>query len=91
MDSRLHGGNGHQPPYKHYKLVMHYNYPESTPPEEVLCVRACEYLLHGDLRLRGHVLLGVADAGGVLVLGHGTHGGGSRRRTGGTLAQSLGG
>ena len=34
------------------------------------------YLLHGDLRLGGHVLLGVTHPGGVLVLGHGPHRGG---------------
>lgn len=31
------------------------------------------YLLHGDLWLRRQVLLGVADAGSVLVLGHSAH------------------
>lgn len=31
------------------------------------------YLLHGDLWLGGHVLLGVAHASSILVLGHGAH------------------
>lgn len=35
------------------------------------------YLLHGNLWLGGHVLLGVAHTGSIFVLGHGAHWGGS--------------
>lgn len=35
------------------------------------------YLLHGDLWLGGHVLLGVAHTSSILVLGNGAHWGGS--------------
>lgn len=48
------------------------------------------YLLHGDLWLGGHVLLGVAHTSSILVLGHGTHWGSSGRSTGRALAKGLG-
>lgn len=35
--------------------------------------RFTPYLLHGDLWLGGHVLLGVAHSGSILVLGHGSY------------------
>lgn len=48
------------------------------------------YLLHGDLWLGGHVLLGVAHSGSVLVLGHGSYwSSGSGGSTGSTLTQRL--
>lgn len=49
------------------------------------------YLLHGDLWLGGHVLLGVAHTSGIFVLGHGTHWGGSGWSTSRALAEGLGG
>lgn len=38
-----------------------------------LSERFKSYLLHGDLWLGGHVLLGVAHSGSILVLGHGSY------------------
>ena len=49
------------------------------------------YLLHGDLWLGCHVLLGVAHTSSIFVLGHGTHWGSSGWSTGRALAEGLGG
>ena len=49
------------------------------------------YPLHSHLRLRVHVLLGIADSRGILVLGHAAHGRrGSRRCVDGTRSHGLG-
>lgn len=62
-----------------------------TKPDIFSEIKWNAYLLHGDLWLGGHVLLGVAHSGSVFVLGHGTHWGSSGWGTGWALTEGLGG